>query len=283
MSTQKNILLTGANGFIGSYFQKTYGEKYNIKTFSFLNDDIKTLDLSNTDTIIHLSALVHQMGGATKEEYHKVNVENTLRLAKKAQEAGVKHFIFMSSIKVYGEESEEIYNETTECLPQDDYGISKLNAEKALQKLETNDFIVSIIRTPIVYGEGVKANILSLVKLVKKVPILPFYNTNNRRSMVYIGNLSAMIDTIIIQKSSGVFLASDDKTLSTSEFIKLIAKINNKNITLLPIPFFKVLLKKVKPSFYKRLYMSLEVNNEHTKKRLNFTNPYTIEEGLNDI
>jgi len=283
MSNKKNILLTGASGFIGTYFQKEYGEKYNIQTFSFLNDNLDLLDLSNIDTIIHLSALVHQMGGASKEEYHKVNVENTEKLAKKAKSSGVKHFIFMSSIKVYGEETDDVYSETTPCHPQDEYGISKLNAENILKEIEDNNFIVSIVRTPIVYGEGVKANILSLVNIVKRVPILPFYNTSNKRSMVYIGNLSALLDAIIIKKLSGIFLASDDKSLSTSEFIQLIAKVNNTKMVLIPIPFFKFLLKVLKPSHYKRLYKSLEVDNEYTKRILDFKNLYSIEDGIKYI
>ena len=124
-----NILLTGSSGFVGSYFKNKYNDKYNINTFSFLNDDFKNLDLSNTDTAIHLSALVHQMGGASEEEYEKVNVTQTIALAKKAKASSVNHFIFMSTVKVYGEETDTAYDENSDCIPQDDYGKSKLKAE----------------------------------------------------------------------------------------------------------------------------------------------------------
>ncbi len=278
---QDSILLTGANGFIGNYFLQKYLYKYQIKCFSFRNDHITSLDLSELDTIFHLSALVHQMGGASKEEYEKVNVIQTLELATKAKAGGVKHFIFMSTVKVYGEETNIVYNENSICTPQDEYGKSKLKAELELKKLEDENFKVSIIRTPIVYGYGVKANIKNLVKLVDRVSILPFAKINNRRSMVYIGNLCHLVDEIITQKKSGVFLASDDQAISTSQLINLIAKSVHKKIYLIKIPLFPFLLKFLKPSFYQRLYGSLEVDNTATKNELNLLNPYSTIEGVN--
>jgi UDP-glucose 4-epimerase len=276
----KNILLTGSNGFIGNYFIKNYQNKYTINTFSFLNDNFTKLNLKDIDTIIHLSALVHQMGGVSKEEYEKVNVTQTLELANKAKESGVKHFIFMSSVKVYGEETNIAYTETSKCNPQDEYGKSKLKAEKQLLYLENDNFKISVIRTPIVYGYGVKANIKNLINLVKKVPILPLGKIENRRSFVYIGNLCHLIDTIITKQKSGIFLASDDKSISTTRLIELIATELNKKIYLIKIPFFESLLKLVKPSFHKRLYESLEVDNSITKKKLDFENIYSVKDGI---
>ena len=276
----KNILLTGSNGFVGSYFKNNYNNKYNINTFSFRNDSFEDLDLSNIDTIIHLSALVHQMCGASKEEYEKINVRQTIDLAKKAKSSGVKHFIFMSTVKVYGEETDIAYNENSDCNPQDDYGKSKLKAEQELLKLEDDNFKISIIRTPIVYGYGVKANIKNLINLVNKVPVLPFGKIENKRSMVYIGNLCNLIDEIIIQEKEGTFLASDDEPLSTTRLIELIANGLGKKVYFIKIPFFESLLKLIKPSFHKRLYESLEVDNSKTKKVLNLKNPYSVEEGI---
>lgn len=276
----KTLLLTGANGFIGNYFQHHYSKNHNIKTFSFLNNDIKKLNLQKIDTVIHLSALVHQMGGASAEAYNNVNVEQTINLAQKAKENGVKHFIFMSTVKVYGEETEELYTEKIICSPEDYYGKSKLKAEQKLQELESEDFKVSIIRTPIVYGYGVKANIKNLISLVSKIPILPFKNIKNQRSMVYIGNLCHLIDTVIDKKITGIFLASDDTPLSTTKLIQLIARELNKKVYLIQIPFFENLLKLLKPSFHKRLYESLEVDNSITKQTLNLQNPYSTEDGI---
>jgi UDP-glucose 4-epimerase len=291
------ILLTGASGFLGSYFLNRYGKEHNIRSFSFLNDDFEELDLISRDVIVHLSALVHQMGGATQEEYEKVNIAQTIDLANKAKKSGVKHFIFMSTVKVYGEETNIAYTEKSICNPQDEYGISKLKAENELQKLEDDNFVVSIIRTPIVYGYGVKANIKNLINLVNKVPILPFGGIQNRRSMIYIGNLCHFIDAVIRfriksgmtrREESGmtrnVFLASDDKTISTTRFIELIAKGLDKNVHLIKVPLFETLLKVVKPDFHKRLYGSLEVDNSATKEVLfgeaKATLPYSVEDGI---
>ncbi|WP_152057577.1 NAD-dependent epimerase/dehydratase family protein [Aliarcobacter butzleri] len=274
------LLITGASGFVGSYFINKYKDKYAINTFSFLKDDMNTLDCRNMDVVFHLSALVHQMGGANSEEYERVNVIQTLELAKKAKENGVKQFVFMSTVKVYGEESNSKYTENTVCNPEDDYGKSKLKAEQELQKLEDENFKISIIRTPIVYGYGVKANIKSLINLVNKVPLLPFGKIENKRSMVYIGNLCHLVDEVITQEKQGIFLASDDEPLSTLRLIELVAKNLDKKIYLVKIPFFETLLKILKPSFHKRLYGSLEIDNTITKEKLNLKNPYDVEDGV---
>ncbi|MFX4177286.1 NAD-dependent epimerase/dehydratase family protein [Aliarcobacter butzleri] len=274
------LLITGSNGFIGNYFINNYKSKYNIKTFSFLKDDINNLNCGDIDVVFHLSALVHQMGGASASEYEKINVIQTIELAKKAKKSGIKHFVFMSTVKVYGEETNSKYTENTVCNPEDDYGKSKLKAEQELQKLEDENFKISIIRTPIVYGYGVKANIKNLINLVNKVPVLPFGKIKNKRSMIYIGNLCHLVDEIITQEKQGIFLACDDEPLSTSKLIDLIAKNLAKKIYFIKIPFFESLLKILKPSFHKRLYGSLEIDNTITKEKLNLKNRYSVEDGI---
>ncbi|MCP4969836.1 MAG: NAD-dependent epimerase/dehydratase family protein, partial [Arcobacter sp.] len=266
--------------FIGRYFINKYKNKYEIKKFSFRKDNINILVCNDFEVIFHLSALVHQMAGANKEEYERINVTQTLELAKKAKESSVKQFVFMSTVKVYGEETNNVYTENTICKPEDDYGKSKLKAELELKKLEDENFKVSIIRTPIVYGNGVKANIKNLLSLVSKIPLLPLGSIKNKRSMVYIGNLCSLVSEITDQNKSGIFLASDDKPLSTTELIEQISNNLNKKVFLVKIPFFESLLKKFKPSFYKRLYCSLEVDNSITKEKLNFKNPYSTDEGI---
>lgn len=278
-----NILITGSSGFIGTYFVNNYKKYYNIKTFSFLKNNISILDVNDIDVVFHLSALVHQMGGATAKEYERINVMQTIELAKKAKSAGVKQFVFMSTIKVCGEETKEKYTENSICNPSDEYGKSKLKAEKELQKLSDENFKVSIIRTPIVYGDGVKANIKSLIKLVNKISILPFGKIKNRRSMVYIGNLCHMVNQVIKQNQPGIFLASDDKPLSTTRLIELMAMGLNKKIFLIKIPLFETILKSFKKSYYKRLYGDLEIDNTLTRNKLNLKNPYTIEEGVGNM
>lgn len=274
------LLMTGANGFVGSYFRNKYTNKYEIQTFSFLQNDFDALHVKGVDIVLHLSALVHQMNGASDDAYEKINVKQTLQLAHKAKEHGVNHFIFMSTVKVYGEESNTAYTEVSPCHPQDMYGKTKLKAEKELQALEDDNFKISIVRTPIVYGYGVKANLKNLMVLVDKVPVLPFGNIKNKRSLTYVGNLCALIECIINKQQSGVFLASDEKAFSTTHLMTTIAKVKKRSCWLFAFPFFPYLLKWLKPSFYKRLFESLEVDNRETKRILRFENPYTFEEGI---
>ena len=277
----KKVLLTGANGFVGSYFKTHYHEVFQIAPFSFLKDDFEGLCLKSIEVVVHLSALVHQMGGSDNEAmYERINVRQTLQLAQKAKKSGVAHFIFMSSVKVYGEESDSVYDEDSVCYPLDAYGKSKLKAERALQNIESERFKVSIIRTPIVYGFAVKANMLNLMRLIDKMPILPLGGIENRRSMVYIGNLCAIISAIIQSEKSGIFLCKDEETLSTTKLISMIALAKDKKIFLLSLPFFAFLLQKFKPSFYKRLYLSLEIENKKSKEILHFSAPYRAEEGI---
>jgi UDP-glucose 4-epimerase len=274
------ILLTGSTGFIGHYFTDKYSAIYDIQTFSFLHDDFEYLDLQGVETVIHLSALVHQMGGSSMSEYENINVKQTVDLAKKAKNIGVRHFVFMSTVKVYGEENLIPYTEDSPCAPHDDYGKSKCKAEQELQKLETETFTISIIRTPIVYGYGVKANIKNLVSLVNKVPILPLSSIDNKRSIVYVGNLCHLIKCVIDQQQRGIFLAGDNSPISTTLLVQWIAKELDKKCYLLHIPFLKTLLKFMMPSIHKRLFENLTVDNTQTKKSLRLENPYTTEDGI---
>ncbi|MBE0497146.1 MAG: NAD-dependent epimerase/dehydratase family protein [Campylobacterales bacterium] len=276
----KKLLITGSNGFVGNYFRNEHESKYSMETFSFLKDDIGTLDCTNIDAIFHLSALVHQMGGASEDEYEKVNVAQTLYLARKAKEAGVGQFVFMSTVKVYGEESDETYTEYSTCKPLDAYGRSKRKAEEELLKLETENFKISIIRTPIVYGAGVKANIQSLTRLIQKLPVLPFGGIQNKRSFVYVGNLCHLVNEVLLQQKGGIFLASDNAPLSTTRLCELITQGLGKKVWLIKIPFFETIVKKLKPAIYQRLYGNLEVDNTASKNMLNLKNPYSTEKGI---
>ena len=277
----KTVLITGSTGFIVTHFQSQFKMKYKVETLSFFRDDFDKLDLSQIDVVVHLAALVHQMGGVSKDEYYRVNVSNTMKFAQKAKEDKVKHFVFMSTVKIYGEETiKGNYVEASKCLPQNDYGKSKLKAEHELQKLENETFKVSIIRTPVVYGHGVKANIKNLIVLIKAVPILPVGGIRNKRSFVYIGNLCDMIDRIIEEKKGGVFLAADDEPISTTDLINMISNAMGKKTILIKIPLFEAVLKLLKPSIHKKLYGNLIVDNTVTKKKLNFKNRFSTKEGI---
>ena len=275
----ENILLTGSNGYLGSTFLNQYKNKYSFEKFSLLNQKLKDINFDSIDIILHCAALVHQKVEHSYEKYHEINVDYPIKLAKLAKQNGVKQFIFISTIAVYGEDIQKL-DENTTSNPITPYGKSKLEAENQLLELNDDNFVVSIIRPPMIYGKNAPGNIDSLVKLVKKLPVIPLGKIDNKRSFISIQNLCYIIDEIITQKQNGIFLASDDEPLSTSKLIELIAKNLDKKIYLIKIPFFESLLKLVKPSFHKRLYGSLEVDNTLTKEKLNLKNPYSVEDGI---
>ena len=224
--------------------------------------------------------MVHQLHGAPEALYEAVNVDKTVALAEKAKAAGVKQFVFMSSIKACGEESDRPYTEQTPCRPEDAYGKSKRKAEELLRTLEDGTFKIAVVRAPLVYGEGVKANMLSFVRLVERFPALPFGGLQNRRSMVYVGNLAHLVGEIILQQKSGVFLAADDAPVSTARLARSIAEALGKKVWLVPLPLFGGLLRVLKPALYRRLYQSLYVDNTQTVETLGLKNPYTFDEGI---
>lgn len=274
-----NILITGSNGYIGSNFIQTYVSKYSFKPFSLQSDQFENLDFQKIDVVLHCAALVHQKKTLDYQEYSDVNVEYPLYLARLAKKNGVKQFVFISTIAVHGETFDAI-DECTPCVPTSSYGKSKFEAEKKLSELQDNSFTVSIIRTPMVYGKNAPGNIASLIKLVKKIPILPFGSIHNSRSFIYIGNLCHWIDEIIAQNKNGIFLVSDNESLSTTKLIELISKTLGKNIYLLKIPFFETLLKIVAPSVHKRLFGNLTIDNSKTLNLLNSKNPIDTIEGI---
>jgi len=274
------ILMTGANGFVGQYLTAELSGLHNVRRLSF--STYVSEDLEAVDTVIHLAALVHQMKGAPEAEYFRINTEKTIILAKKAKERGVKHFIFMSTIKVYGEKtSDKAFDEKSPCYPEDAYGQSKLSAEIQLRDMEDENFTVSIIRAPLIYGEHVKANMLHLMQLVDKIPMLPFGNIFNSRSLLYIGNLTAMIQEILIQKKSGIFLASDQQTVSTTQLIEMLATAMGKKRIIISFPsFFRKVFSISNPGLYARLFGNLEIDNNQTLQSLHFSPPFSPKEGI---
>ena len=273
------IIVTGSNGYLGSNYINQYKNKYKFEKFSLLNQKLEDISFDNIDIVLHCAALVHQKVEHPYEKYYEINVDYPLKLAKLAKQNAVKQFVFISTIAVYGEDLEKL-NENTICNPITPYGKSKLEAEKQLLELNNEDFVVSIIRPPMVYGKNAPGNIDSLIKLVKKLPIIPLGKIENKRSFISIQNLCHIIDEIISKQKSGVFLTSDDEPISTTKLCELISKNLDKKIYLVKIPFFESLLKIFKPSFHKRLYGSLEVDNTITKQKLNLQNPYSVEDGI---
>lgn len=285
--TKKTLMITGASGFIGSNFIERYKDKYNIIPVDLLKIKPEEIDFRGVDTVLHLAALVHQMKGAPREKYFEVNTELTRRVAEEAKKQGVRHFVFYSTVKVYGYDGDlynhtMILNEKSECKPMNDpYGESKWEAEKILRRLEDNNFKIGIIRPPMVYGKGVKGNMESLIKLVKMLPILPFNYDKNRRSLVNIENLMYLTTLVIDKEASGVFLPLDEKNISLKEIVEGIEKAYNlKRINIPMIQPIFWLLTKVKPNIMVRLFGTLQFDNQQTREKLGYIAKVKYVEGI---
>lgn len=238
--------------------------------------------MHNIDCIFHLLALVHQKKAFSLEEYLQINLSQSVKLAKKAKQSGVKKFVFMSSISVYGDEVEKI-DKLTPSNPKTFYAKSKFEAKNALQCLNEENFIVIIARIPMVYGKNAPGNINSLIKLIKICPILPFAKIDNKRSFVYIENLLYFLEKLICYQKSEIFLFCDDEAISTTKLVEQIAFYLNKKPLILKLAFFEILLKKLKPTLYKKLFSSLYIDASQTKQKLNFKNPYTTVDGIRQM
>lgn len=277
-----SVLITGANSFIGNSFER-YSANKNVRIVSLHDTAPSDIDFSGIDACLHLAALVHVFKGIKPEEYYRVNRDLTLEVAKAAKSSGVSHFIFMSSVKVYGKFGKEFpsWNEFSECHPEDYYGKSKYEAELALLGISDENFIVSIIRTPVVYGFGMKANMMKLVKLVKSSPVLPFAAVNNTRHYTYIENLIGLIDRIISLKKQGVFIAMDDDAVSTTALVKAIKDATGSRVMLFKLPGLMLrLLKWISPGIAARLFGSFNLDNTHTRNILSYKNPFSMKEGI---
>lgn len=284
---KKTLMITGASGFIGSNFIERYKDRYNIIPIDLLKIKPEEINFNGVDTVLHLAALVHQMQGAPREKYFEVNTELTRRVAEEAKKQRVKHFVFYSTVKVYGYDGDlynhnMILNEESECNPiNDPYGESKWEAEKILRSLEDDNFKVGIIRPPMVYGKGVKGNMESLIKLVKLLSILPFNYSKNRRSLVNIENLMYLTTLVIDKEAQGVFLPLDEKNISLKEIVEGIEKAYNlKRINIPMIQPIFWLLTKVKPNIMVRLFGTLQFDNQQTREKLGYVPKLKYVEGI---
>ena len=271
---KKEILITGAKGYIGRNFIKKYSNKYFLNMVSLSSGD--NPDLSKTTTVLHLSALVHQTKVLPDKHYFDINTIQTVKLAKKAKGDGVKHFIFYSTIGVYGThgyfgDQTNTLSETSNCHPTIAYGKSKLLAEKEIFSLEDNQFKVTVIRPPIVYGEDCPGNVKKLRNLIKLFPILPFDYTDNKRSMISIENLLSFTEVVIDKQITGILIPQDKNQYSIKQIIEMISSDLNKKVFLFKFPKpLLYLLKKIKPAAMLSLYGTLVFNSTKTNKETDF-------------
>ena len=263
----------------------------NFKKVCFISNTNLTEILNDTDVVVHLAARAHIMNENLKkpiEEYRRVNTQGTLNLAKQAAIAGVKRFIFISTIKVLGErtKSDACFKNDNIVNPQDPYSISKYEAEVGIKQIGENyGMEIVIIRPPLIYGQGVKGNFANLIKLVKLPIFFPIGSIKNRRSLVSADNL---VDLIVVclnhpKASNQTFLVSDDDDMSTPLLFTRLGKAGGHSpyIIRFPIPllyiFFRLLSKL---TIFERLVNSMCVDIEHTKLLLNWKPPFKVEDSL---
>lgn len=227
----KKILITGENSYIGNSFQNwvsQYKEEYEVDTISVRNDKWKSKSFSGYDIVLHVAGIAHiKETKENKDLYYKVNRDLAIDVAKKSKEDGIKQFIFLSSMSVYGMNQGIITTDTIEK-PKSSYGKSKLEAENEIKKLVDEKFIVSILRPPMVYGKGCKGNYVSLDKLTNKVPFFP--KVENERSMIHIDNLSEFIRIIIDKNIGGVLCPQNKEFVCTTDMVSTIGIYKNKKM-----------------------------------------------------
>ena len=303
------LLVTGASGFVGHallaqlqdcslnyrsafrHLPKSYDQ--DAVEVGVINDTTNwSVALQDIDIIIHLAARAHIMGDEAADplsEYRLVNVAGTLNLARQAAAAGVKRFIFVSSIKVNGETTSGMqpFTESLTYEVQDPYGISKKEAEDGLRIIaaETGMEVV-IIRPPLVYGAGVKANFLNLMKLADTSIPLPFGAINNKRSMVYVGNLVDFIIQCIDHPSAAnqTFLVCDGEDLSLRSLVMMMRTSLGRPARLVPVPavLFRIAGRIAgKPEVVDRLVGDLQTDSSKARKLLNWVPPFTVQQGIN--
>ena len=278
------IAVTGAGGFVGSRFVEYNQDTYLVTRLPLREKKIADLDLAGFDVIVHFAAKAHDIQPVPDEVYYEVNYALTKELAEKAKAQNVPHFIYISSTKVYGEEIKGMLNEKSPCNPNDAYGKSKYQSEELLRFMSTALFKVAVVRPPLVYGAGVKGNMLRLLQLAAKNYLLPFGNSRNHRSIVYIDNLVALINRIIDRQASGTFIAGDSHPVSTDRLISLIRKYMNRKAGLLTIPsVLRGVLKLLRPGMHTRLFGSFVIDNTNTNKKLGFVPPFSTEHGIAEM
>lgn len=246
----KRILITGANSYVGTsvgeYLSK-WPNQYDVHTVDMLNGSWRNKDFSAFDVVFHVAGIAHQDFGRITEErkqlYYRVNTDLTIETAEKAKQNGVRQFIFMSSIIVYGASAKmgerKIITRETEPAPVGAYGDSKLKAERGLLPLSADGFRVCILRPPMIYGPGCKGNYPLLSKVARTLPFFP--DVTNQRSMLFVDNLCAYVRGVIDGQKTGIVLPQNIEYVCTADMVRRIAEVHGKRLRL--TRFFNSLLQ----------------------------------------
>ncbi|MFI3236832.1 MAG: NAD-dependent epimerase/dehydratase family protein [Lachnospiraceae bacterium] len=229
----KKVLITGAGSYIGTSFLsyiKEHESKIQINTLDMLSSDWRSHDFSCYDSIFHVAGIAHADVSKVSQEvidlYYCVNTKLTIEVATKARDCGVRQFIFMSSMIVYGDAC--VVTQETKPNPSNFYGDSKLQAEIGLASLATDEFLVAIMRPPMIYGRDSKGNFPLLAKLAKKTPIFP--KSQNERSMLYVEHLCEFVRQVILYEDSGIFFPQNKEYVTTSDLVYEISRAIGKKL-----------------------------------------------------
>lgn len=288
------LLITGSGGFVGQYLNKTLFDQHDAINLSrelaneLLNSE-SYAEAYYADTLIHLAGRAHVMNDTAEDIYQAyaaVNIDYTLKVAELAKRLKIKRFIFLSSVKVNGETSVEPFTENDTPSPLDAYGQTKLEAEIKLKEFcAAHQLELVIIRPPLIYGPGVKANFKQLIKLCLLPLPLPFAAVNNKRSFVSLDNL---VDFIILcswhpQAANQTFLISDGEDMSTAELVKIIRQLNHRNPWLFSVPSstLEKLFKLIgKSGLTQRLLGSLQVDITKARVMLGWQPKLSFQSGM---
>ena len=239
----KKILITGANSYIGTSFEKylaQWPDQYQVDTVDMIDGTWREKSFTGYDCVYHVAGIAHSDSGKISPEkaklYYAVNTDLTVETAKKAKAEGVKQFIFMSSAIVYGESAPigktKVITKDTPVSPANSYGDSKVQAENGILPLNDVNFKVVVLRPPMIYGPGSKGNYPVLSKLAQKLPVFP--KVDNQRSMLYIDNLMEFVRLMMDNEEQGIFWPQNAEYSNTTELVKLIAQAHGKKIAVIP-------------------------------------------------
>lgn len=288
----KRILITGANSYIGMSFEKyikdNFPNDFEIDTVDMIDGSWREKSFKGYDVVYHVAGIAHSDSGKISKEneklYRSVNTDLTIETAKKAKADGVKQFIFMSSMIVYGKSApigkKKVITKDTEPKPANCYGDSKLQAELGIQPLQDESFKVAIVRPPMIYGKNSKGNFPQLERYALKMRIFPY--VKNERSMLYIGNLVEFIRLLIVNDDSGVFFPQNAEYSNTSELVKMIAVAKGKKLSLWK--GFGWLLKLVGLFIHKinKAFGNLSYDQSMSDYNSNYSR-YSLKQSIEDI
>jgi UDP-glucose 4-epimerase len=247
---------------------------------------VEDLDFEGVDCVLHLAGLAHRLKGVADKDFFDVNATLTARVAAAARDGGVKHFVFFSSMAVYGSHGDLndhsiVLDEQSACKPGTAYAASKLDAERTLTSIASDSFRVAMVRPPMVYGAGCPGNMARLLKLVRRLPVLPFDYPENRRSVVSIENLADFTRAVVERSADGILLPQDPAAVSIRDLVSGLADGAGKNRRLVrfPAPVFG-LLCSAKRRVMESLYGTLALDSRATNERLAYSPRHTTRDGL---